>query len=72
MLPGGLTRVALEEGFAGRELVARRRQQRYLGAVARSAASRVDDEKSDRVSSLLATIAAKTLCLAAWPIRSTG
>ncbi len=36
VLPGGLTRVALQEGLAGRQLVARRRQQRYLGGVART------------------------------------
>jgi uncharacterized alpha-E superfamily protein len=30
-VPGGLTRVALEGGLAGRELLARRRHQRHLG-----------------------------------------
>ena len=37
VLPGGLTRVALQEGLAGRQLVARRRQQGHLGARRRSA-----------------------------------
>ena len=32
VVPGGLTRVALKEGFAGRQLLAGRRHQRYLGA----------------------------------------
>jgi len=32
VLAGGLTRVALREGSADRQFVARRRQQRYLGA----------------------------------------
>ena len=31
IVPGGLTRVALQPGLAGGELLARRRQQRYLG-----------------------------------------
>ena len=32
VLPGGLTRVALKKRLTRRELVARRRKQRYLGA----------------------------------------
>ena len=33
VLPGGLTRVALQQGLAGRQLLAGRRQQGHLGAV---------------------------------------
>ena len=40
VLPGGLTRVALQEGLAGRQLVAGRRQQGHLGARRRSAQRR--------------------------------
>ena len=32
VVPGGLTRVALTQGLAGRELVAGRREQGHLGA----------------------------------------
>ena len=56
VLPGGLTRVALEEGFAGREFIARRRQQGYVGGVVRGASERgaTEPEVSSSRLSLLA------------------
>ena len=45
MLPGGLTRVALKQGIAGRQLVAGRRQQGHVGARRRPATRRAQPRR---------------------------
>ena len=67
IIPGGLTRVALREGFAGREFFAGRRKQRHLGGGGRRGSvecrrTRVhSSQRSDRYGSIMLSRVADSL-----------